>query len=515
MFPNNPEPHTNKRRNPLIIQAAAISSFVLSRNQYVNGYMAIHMGIWHIATGSHVDAVFMKLLPDKLLRPWLKHPLKIFELRLGNPEDEKRYQVLYRFVLDNIQEFLRVWEGGIGLENRMICACACTAIGLEDCTKDAFDFVDRFLRILKNEQAGLMVEKLYQSNNWTHICGVQSLHVLHALFSFVPSLEPMEKLVSDLFQTDFAIHCMREGHKTKVTPLGCNSEKEIETAGMLCAIHNFLSQAGVSPVQASHLISWFGGDGGSVLAMDTVKKYLATMYDPEDPESDYKNLYNILLTIACAGFKCLTNFKDCGNYYPLSQSMTTIWETQILDCWRLELGLDHDEKMNPYFDALAATSRLPTFEWFCEKGEQIVDHYLTPEAYEQALSKSFNDSAPDNLKFPVGEPYSSSTLSHSQPSATDDPTMENCNADVENVDAEEDEPAIQPKSAKEKKPTLHIEEKGFTGDPNSILFKMEYSWWIEAAYAIPDGDIGRVWEIMKVYTEYSLFFRTCILILSI
>lgn len=176
--------------------------------------------------------------------------------------------------------------------------------------------------------------------------------------------------------------------------------------------------------------------------------------------------------------------------------------------YRIELGLDHYEKINPYFDALAATSQLPTFEWFREKGEQIVDRYLTPEAYEQALSKSFNDSAPDNLKFPVGEPYSSSTLSHSQPSATDDPTTENCDADVEDADAEEDEPATQPKSAKEKKPTSHIEEKGFTGDrvlANSILFKMEYSWWIEAAYAIPDGDIGRVWEIMKVYTEYSLF----------
>ncbi|KAE9391866.1 hypothetical protein BT96DRAFT_831430, partial [Gymnopus androsaceus JB14] len=44
-----------KWRSPSVIQSAAISSFVLSRNQYANGYIAIHMGIWHIATGSHVN----------------------------------------------------------------------------------------------------------------------------------------------------------------------------------------------------------------------------------------------------------------------------------------------------------------------------------------------------------------------------------------------------------------------------------------------------------------------------
>lgn len=223
------------------------------------------------------------------------------------------------------------------------------------------------MRILRNERAELTVTKLFKDINWDHIRGVQSLHVFRALTSFVPSLQPLEKVISEAFRTKFAIHRMREGRKTKVVPLSCNSEHKIETAGMLRALMDFFLQAGISPSHADSLITWVGGDGGSLLAIDTAKKYTATMYDPEDEESDHKNLHNVMSTLGiwhtqatiqnsiaanhygppvtddpsalsrsttCAGFKRPTDFKDCSNYYPLSQSMTAIWEAQIIDCWR-------------------------------------------------------------------------------------------------------------------------------------------------------------------------------------
>ena len=248
----------------------------------------------------------------------------------------------------------------------MICGCACTVIGLEDCEPDAFDFVDRFTHILKNERAKLTISKLHEDINWDHIRGVQSLHVLRALCSFVPSLKFLEKSISEAFRIKFAIHRMRKGRKTKVVPLGCNAEHEIEISGMMHALLDFFGQAGLSPKYAASLIAWVGGNGGSVLAIDAAKKYSATMYDPEDVECDYKNLHNVMSTLgiwhtqstmqnsiaanhygpvvtcdpsslsrsgACTGFKWPTNFKDCSNYYPLSRSMTAIWETCVLDCW--------------------------------------------------------------------------------------------------------------------------------------------------------------------------------------
>ncbi|KAJ7628104.1 hypothetical protein B0H17DRAFT_1218340 [Mycena rosella] len=47
-------------------------------------------------------------------------------------------------------------------------------------------------------------------------------------------------------------------------------------------------------------------------------------------------------------------------------------------------------------------------------------------------------------------------------------------------------------------PKVHQEHPGFTGDRvlrNSQIFMLEFGWWIEMAWAVPEGDIGRVWEM--------------------
>lgn len=200
----------------------------------------MHIGIWHIACGSHVDVKraashlamsIHETTARQALATMADNSLNSLRTEVG--QGQKCYQVLYRFVLDNIQEFLRVWEGGTGLENRLICGCACTAIGLEDCADSAFDFVDRFMRILKNERAELTVQKIIDVDiDWAHIRGVQTLHVIRALFDYCPSLEFMQPEVSNLFRTKYAIHRMRDGRKSHVVPLGTNAEHEIETAGM-------------------------------------------------------------------------------------------------------------------------------------------------------------------------------------------------------------------------------------------------------------------------------------------
>ncbi|KAF7371892.1 hypothetical protein MVEN_00046600 [Mycena venus] len=51
-------------------------------------------------------------------------------------------------------------------------------------------------------------------------------------------------------------------------------------------------------------------------------------------------------------------------------------------------------------------------------------------------------------------------------------------------------------------PKSHQERPGFTGDRvlrNSQIFMLEFGWWIEMAWAVPEGDIGRVWEILKIW----------------
>ncbi|THU78559.1 hypothetical protein K435DRAFT_588157, partial [Dendrothele bispora CBS 962.96] len=500
-----------KRRHPAIVQVAAISSFCMARNQYSNGYWAMQNGIWHIACQSHVDVKRIDShkgasVHDTTARTALA---TIAENSLRKLQDDmqkgtKHLSMRYRWVLDNVQQYVKVWEGGIGRDNLLITGCVGTAILMDDVTPGAFDLHDHMNRVLKNESAKLTTQNLWESINWDHISGIQSLHVLLALLIYIPSLNSMEIKVNELFRGKYAIHRMRRGRKTTLIPLGTNSEREIETEGMKRALHDFFEQSGVQPECASDLIVWVGGDGGSVLAMNRAKRYLAQHYELGDSESDYKILHNLLPTIgiwhtqstnqnmiaenhfgpavtndpsalsrsaSCANFKRPSNFKDCSKFYSLHRCMSTCWNAQILDCWRHELGFVTHEDMFAHFEQQGKNNNLPDFDDLMAKAVRITSRWVSLESVAQALSSN-TSSLPDDITFPLGDPY--------QFHATDNGGVnENPKFD------------------------LFKESKDFEGDhvlANSILFKWEYSLWLELAYAVPEGDIGRVWEIMKIWT---------------
>jgi hypothetical protein len=93
-----------------------------------------------------------------------------------------------------------------------------------------------------------------------------------------------------------------------------------------------------------------------------------------------------------------------------------------------------------------------------------------------------------------------------------DSTDDNRDTDKPAVDAPSttEQNEVPPKTkADEDGPKFHKEKEGFNGDrvlSNSILFLMEFGWWIELNYAIPEGDVGRVFEILKVLIRVTLFF---------
>lgn len=113
---------------------------------------------------------------------------------------------------------------------------------------------------------------------------------------------------------------------------------------------------------------------------------------------------------------------------------------------------------------------MPTLDSLVKLAETLVDCFMSQDAYERALSRKNHNNTLGCLYPPTGEPWIP--------------------------------PSKPPYPSEEMSTTKgHTEEDGFDGDrilANSILFLMEYGWWIEASYAIPEGDIGRFWEIMKV-----------------
>jgi len=124
-----------------------------------------------------------------------------------------------------------------------------------------------------------------------------------------------------------------------------------------------------------------------------------------------------------------------------------------------------------------------------------VGRYASQDAYEQALSSAESTNAPAPLKVKSGPPFTSEN-SHSTNANT---SLLDTGISSENLEAD------LPFLPTENIPKVHKEAENFDGDrvlANSILFLQDFGWWTEIAYAVPEGDIGRVFEIMKVRKRF-------------
>ena len=369
----------------------------------------------------------------------------------------------------------------------------------------------------------MTIESLRTDINWTHVHTVQLLHWAHVLIDYIPELRSMSKDISARFCLEpIAKHRMREGRKTVVQPLGTNAKRETETQGMARAIMDFDEQMGVGSEAADHLLSWVRGDGASYATTLRLQKYLCSILDNHKsfqnwiatPEiwhakatmvnSITANHYgpatsqdpsSLSQSSGATGFKQPTNLNSC-DYYPTVRSMTLIWEAQVLNCWRwvdfiitktkfltlhtCRVFLEAKPDLLLHFANLGRQDELPLLETILSQAGILVKRYASQDAYEQALSHAESKDAPDHMKVPFGSP-----TANASPSGIATNTAQN------------DPPALPAEAV----PKVHQEEEKFDSDrvlANSILFLQDFGWWTEMSYAVPEGDIGRAFEILKV-----------------
>ncbi|KAK6996062.1 hypothetical protein R3P38DRAFT_3329624 [Favolaschia claudopus] len=174
------------------------------------------------------------------------------------------------------------------------------------------------------------------------------------------------------------------------------------------------------------------------------------------------------------------------DFFPTSRSMILFLEARVLDCWRIS------------FDA-----------------EDILEHFSKPMvnppdlnllwAQARKLISSINSASPD-MRIPPGSPWVPPTRSHTRQNDASEIEVEDVEgvivSDEHGEEAEvfsesEDEGG---KKKRKKRSAVDVEDEGFEGDlvlANEILFLQDMGWWIIANHAVPDGEIGRIWEIMK------------------
>jgi len=135
-----------------------------------------------------------------------------------------------------------------------------------------------------------------------------------------------------------------------------------------------------------------------------------------------------------------------------------------------------------YFAHLGGQNELPSLETLLTHAEILVNRYASQDAYEQVLSHAESSNALAPMKVPFGSPKTGS------------PSLGT---------PESNPPALPTEDV----PKVHQEADDFDGDrvlTNSILFLQDFGWWTEISYAIPEGDIGRAFEILKVSSDCNL-----------
>ncbi|KAF7372416.1 hypothetical protein MVEN_00102800 [Mycena venus] len=487
-----------KTRPHSIIQVGAISSFITSRNHYASGALGLPLGLWLFACQAHVDVKrvlcrFGYSVSDSTARNALTTLTDASHnaLKEALRDATARGETEWAKISDNVQRYERVYEHGLGKENELKHGTACTAVRLDDCKPGAFRASDHITRVLKQERQTMTVESLYDSIDWEHTDNVTDLH-FHRL----------------------------EPRKKRLQPLNTNAEQQMENKGYQAGFRDSDEQMGIEPEKCDDLLSWNRADGGhgtlmrqkmiQVTTKDIYTSYRNAISTPEtwhtkstQLNSAVSNHYgpaaspdpsSLSRSSNAANMKRPTNLKKC-DFYPTSQSMTMIWEARVLDCWRLVLGCDSD--LLSHFDELADNDCLPTFDDLRWTRLNRTVHF-------------------PRSKFPQGSAWAPPTGPEASAAANDiDADMPGLDDDkpTENRRAVEEPSTEIPTTPEEDGPKIHKEPPGFDGDrvlSNAILFLMEFGWWIELNYAIPEGDVGRVFEILKYMLDlYALLEFEC------
>ncbi|THU82412.1 hypothetical protein K435DRAFT_691498 [Dendrothele bispora CBS 962.96] len=463
-------------------------TLVIGHNRFANGYLGLPLGIELFSTQTHSDIkrILTRMglsISDQATRRALQTmTAKARDKMLAETvKKADKGEVARCYMLDNVQRNYAVHEGGLLVKPVMKVGCAATAVKLEDCEEGAWDLSDYLSRVAQNRRSTMTIHELWNGIDWQNHYSAQTLYRFRA--------HPV------------AIHRIPNSRRTKIQPLGTNSEREVEIHSMKRCIKDFDAQIGFTAAGADDsLLEWVGGnpntgDGASFAAILNLQKYLAPtslgnretlrnkivtleIWHAKDkamkaiaeehfgpPSSSDPSSLSKLYTVA--GLKRPSNPKQC-DHYPTLRGFEMIWIAQILDCWRLVLGV---EDLQAYFSNLD-TNLLPSLDTLMSKAGIVVQKYASVGGYNRVISSSRHSGVKiKELRVELGTPWVSSSVKNPSPEQSNQPDSKMTDVD------------------------------SFDGDrslANSILFKMQFGSLLLLRYAIQDGDVGRVIQQLKV-----------------
>ncbi|KAL1660419.1 hypothetical protein GGF50DRAFT_118975 [Schizophyllum commune] len=422
----------------------------------------------------------------------------------------------FLIVYDNVNKMKRAWQPTAAHRDEMLCGTAATLIELEDTTPEAFELEPLLKNIKDDARAKLSAMMLIDDLDYAHLHGIGAGHILRQWVQLVPSLSRFSRDVEKLFAEAYAKRRLRL-RKSKVHPLQTSGINEATTLGTAQVLRNLLLE------QLAMVSGWFnwvmivGGDLLTAIRLHKLKIYTAkagTPFDRHEWLTPIAQLWHLkwnwqkcifrLHWVEATGRNVFGLHADCNklkrtsfnaktcDFYPAHAILQDRFSAMALEILRLICeektsakapDIPLTEAVESYF-ASGGIKHSITFSELQDWASIANRRYMTEAAYEDALGDVPRD--PDVYYDP-------------------EPVYER---DEDEMDTSEDgqtslgsTPAASgPKKKSMRGQEMKHQQKLDNADKclaNNVAFMRVTLWYLELCAATAEGDIGRVFEIIK------------------
>ncbi|TCD63702.1 hypothetical protein EIP91_005107 [Steccherinum ochraceum] len=504
----------NITRDPWIVVTVLIWIMVYSRNMSASFFQTILSLVLFICRAPR--QVF-----DILCRMGLcvSYPTTLVKLRqLGKDSRERvraygsqaqRGYIRFLLVFDNINKMIRATDKSLGRKDAIHNGTAATLVALEDVPDGALNMAPLRANIAAQTRRTLTVEELANDIDWKHITRVGEAHILMAWTTFVPELKVHASAVRELFTEDLRRRQLRL-RKSVIEPLQCSDIDEASTAGVGEVIDDLLTnQLGIPPGTLGDNAVIFCGDQASVAHLRKLIMYrdkgetpaerldnvidrielwhmkfalLKSIFRTNWCSLTAKGTYGVAHDLALLGREKFNHIK-C-DYYQGHENVQDIFTATCLEALRLQCveatgitapaGLLTDN-LSQYFATNGALNGC-SFDRLRSFARVVYQRYMSIRACDDC------------------EDYR-----HWDP-AVYGPAMR--------------EPLARPAPTSDAPPSpAHVDQSEPTIDGDRVLanrvnFMRLTLWYLEMCHAAAQGDVGRVFEIVKLL-RFSFWGAGC------
>ncbi|KAI0687975.1 hypothetical protein BC835DRAFT_1419524 [Cytidiella melzeri] len=513
--------NTDSTRDVWLGVTVAVLMMLAFRYRFANMFQKF-LGVFLFSTNVHRD-VFRVLCRIGLCISYNTTLELLQQLGDGQSETLKEWGQsvkdgipLFQIIFDNINKAHHAWQKTLATYDEIQSGTAGAVIKLEDVPPGAFDRQAMEAHMKNNPRADLTFEELEEDINWDHIAGVGAATILRIWVHWIPVLATHSRAVEKLFSETHQRHRLRL-RKTEIVTLRCSNINESTTKGVDSVLMDIvLKQLCIIPEWLATIFLFICGDQ---LTIDRIRKLIVYMRKAGSPFNCriWARPTIQLWHMKWAWQKAIVRLhwygelekgtyglhQDCHtlgrnkynpvkcDFYPTHHLLQDSFEAMILEALRLICEEDSSETCDVKVPLLTCLANYfgnngpfanCSFEHLMEFSAKVYKRYLTLAAYDDAFGYRPRNTT---LYGPIIAPL----MSNSNNSSSD---QEIGSASV---------------AQRTKKGKQHVSASGFAsgssfkGDQamiNTTNFMRTVFWYTEFYAGVAEGDIGRVFEILKL-----------------